>query len=112
MRSKAMWLVCASAVLAFPAHAEEAKSLLENGGFEKLVRAPGVKDTGGKRGNWLLKRGPQTPEGWTLSGWFSGELEVRTDGAPEGKHYLRVTAPAKREAHIYRGCKGIWPGGY
>ena len=108
---KQMTIVCAAFFPALTATAEEEKPLLKNGGFEKLVRAPGVADTGGKRGSWMLKNGPHAPAEWTLSGWFGGTLTVLSERAPEGKHYLRIQGTAKREAHIHQECPGIWAGG-
>ena len=108
---KHVYLGCALVLLASYAVAESANSLIGNGGFEELVRAPGVADTGGKSGSWVLKAGPQAPAGWTLSGWFGGTLTVLSEGAPEGKHYLRIQGTAEREAHIHRECPGIWAGG-
>jgi hypothetical protein len=102
-------LACASTFAATAA--EPPPALLQNGGFELLVPQPGVPATGGKSGSWMLKGGPKAPAEWVLSGWFGGELEVRSDGAPEGTTYVRVQAGAEREAHLHQACPGVWTAG-
>lgn len=96
------------------AHADASNppSLLTNGGFEDLVRVPGVPDGGGKHSSWQIKGGPTAPAEWTLSGYFGGELEIRTDGAPEGERYVRMTGTGERQAHLHTACPDVQPGGY
>ncbi|OGV64067.1 MAG: hypothetical protein A3K19_05950 [Lentisphaerae bacterium RIFOXYB12_FULL_65_16] len=101
--------VCAWAL---GARAADAPSLLKNGGFEQLEPRPGVSETGGKSGSWMLKGGPNVPADWYPSDYFGGELEVRSDGAPEGKVYVHVQAGAEREAHLHQACPGLWAAGY
>ena len=92
--------------------AEVRPMLLNNGGFEKLAKAPGVPDTGGQRWTWTIKGGPWVPAGWEFSTYFgAATLTVIREGASEGKCALRVQAGAKREAHIRQQCPGVWAGG-
>ncbi|NOZ22010.1 MAG: hypothetical protein GXP25_13090 [Planctomycetes bacterium] len=106
------WAVAIAIVLsALAAGAAEEKSLLENGGFEELARVQGVAEGGGKHGSWMLKGGPKVPAHWTLSGYFGGELSVLSEGAPEGKRFLRIRAGAEREAHIHQLRPEIKSGG-
>jgi hypothetical protein len=97
---------------AWAAAAPEPPNLVPNGGFEELTPAPGVPETGGKFSDWLIKGGNQQPAGWTLSGWFMGELTVMSKDAPEGKTYLHITATMDRGAHLHQACTGIKPGFY
>ena len=104
--------ILAAAVLAATVPAAEPETLLKNGGFEQLVKAPGVPDTGGERWSWTLKGSSRFPERWTLSSYFGGaELSVLSDGAVEGRYALHIQAGAKREAHLRQECPGIWAGG-
>ena len=105
-------LVCVLAAGAASALAEDSQTLLKNGGFEQLARIPGVPDGGGKHGSWVLKGDSQAPVDWTLSSYFGGTLTVLMEGAPEGSACLRMEAPAKREAHVWQACNGIWSGGF
>ncbi len=104
-------LVLSACVWASVALAADPPALLSNGSFEQLAPQPGVAEAGGQSGSWVLKGTPMVPVGWTPSAWFGGELEVRSDGAPEGTHYLRVRAGAEREAHLHQPCPGIWTAG-
>ncbi|MEW6354978.1 MAG: right-handed parallel beta-helix repeat-containing protein [Planctomycetota bacterium] len=102
----------ATLFLALTVRAEEPKLLLINGGFEEVAEAPGVGKDGGKYGSWMLRGSPRVPAQWTLSGHFGGELSVMSEGAPEGKLFLRIQAGAEREAHIHQLCPAIKSGGY
>ena len=97
----------AAIFVALAAGAAEEKSLLTNGGFEKVTQVAGVAEGSGKHGSWMLKGGPHTPARWTPSHHFSGELSILSEGAPEGKQFLRIQAGAKREAHIVQPCPGV-----
>ena len=78
-------LVVGCMLAACAALAKDPPTLVTNGSFEKLARAPGVADTGGKRGSWTIKGGSMAPAGWTLSSYFGGTLTVRSEGAAEGR---------------------------
>ncbi|MBM4045785.1 MAG: hypothetical protein FJ279_11775, partial [Planctomycetes bacterium] len=99
-------LVVIMAVVA-AAHADEPVTLLRNGGFEQTVTATGVPAAGGKHGSWTLKDSPAAPAEWVLSGYFGGELTVLSEGAYEGKRFLRIRAGAERQAHIHQDCASV-----
>ena len=80
--------------------AEDSVSILPNGGFEALVPASGVVETGGEFRLWSLKGSSLVPDKWTLNAWFKGELEVMTDADPGIGRFLRLRAPKERAAHI------------
>ena len=80
--------------------ADERVSILPNGGFEALVPATGVAETGGEYRLWTLKGSNLVPDKWTLNTWFKGELEIVKDAAPDIGRFLRIRAPKERGAHI------------
>ena len=102
----------AVAISVTAASAEEQKTLLENGGFENVAQVARVATDGGKHGSWMLKGGPHAPSQWTLSSHFGGELSVLSEGAAEGKRFLRIQAGGKREAHIHQVRSEVKPGDY
>ena len=102
--------LCAMSALAVVASADEPTTLAVNGGFERTIRVPGLPDTGGKHGSWLLEGSPAAPAEWVLSGYFGGKLTVQADGAAEGRHYLRISAGTERQAHIHQACPGVRTG--
>ena len=107
-----LMLGSAAMLLPLAAGAEEEKSLLRNGGFGEVTQVAGVAKDGGKHGSWTLKRGPHAPAHWKLSGHFGGELTVLSDGAPEGKRFLRIQAGDERQAHILQLCPEVKSAGY
>jgi len=106
------WTALTATAFLATVSAEEGKTLLTNGGFEELIRVAGVGKEGGKHGSWTLKGGPQAPVSWTLSSYFGGELTVLSEGAPEGKQFLRVKGTAEREAHLHQIRPEVKPGAY
>ena len=87
-------------VLTWADAADDRVSILPNGGFEALVPASGVAETGGEFRLWTLKGSPLVPDKWTLNGWFKGELEIVKDEADDVGTFLRISAPKEREAHV------------
>ena len=87
-------------------------SFLVNGGFEEVTQAPGVGHDGGTHNGWMLKGGPHVPSEWALSSHFTGELAMASEGAPEGKRFLRLKGGPEREAHVHQACPGLQPDDY
>lgn len=93
------------AVLAESPEAPKGGSPLNNQGFETLS----VASESAKQG-WKLNAANEVPTHWALSSAFPGELLVVELEAAEGDHFVRVTAPTTRAAHIFQTCPQIQKG--
>lgn len=85
-------------------------SLLGNPSFEKAVPAAVPKDVG--QGVWELAADKRVPDGWSLNLGYPGTIEVVRDAVHSGKQAVRVGAPAKRDAQIFKPCPAVRPGNW